>query len=99
MTSRVVFRREARAEVRAARKWYDEQVEGLGDEFSRTLDATVAAIASRPRAFPLAYGAFHQCVMRRFPYALFFRIRDDEVIIIAVHHQRRDPESWRARTS
>ena len=33
----VVFRREARAEVRNARKWYEEQVAGLGLEFARAV--------------------------------------------------------------
>ncbi|MBI4502970.1 MAG: type II toxin-antitoxin system RelE/ParE family toxin [Gemmatimonadetes bacterium] len=99
MTPRVVFRREARAEVRDARRWYQQQVEGLGLEFARAVDAAIAAIAERPEAFAQVYGEFRQCVMRRFPYTIFFRSQPGRIVVVAVHHQRRDPASWRTRTA
>lgn len=97
MTLRVSFRPQARAEVRKAKAWYEEQVQGLGRDFARTLDAAVAAIAERPEAFPKVYGEFRQCVMRRFPYSIFFRITASAIVVIAVHHQSRDPAVWQGR--
>ena len=98
MTPRVVFRPAARAEARQARRWYEQQIPGLGVEFARAVDAAVAAIQQRPQAFPQVYGEFRQCVMRRFPYTIYFRLRPDQVVIVAVHHQRRDPRTWQTRT-
>lgn len=97
MTLRVSLRPQTRAEVRKARAWYDKQVPGLGQDFARAVDGAVAAIAERPKAFPKVYGEFRQCVMRRFPYSIFFRITSSVVIVIAVHHQSRDPASWQQR--
>jgi plasmid stabilization system protein ParE len=97
VTPRVSFRPQARAEARRAKAWYNEQVPGLGLDFARTLDAAVTAISERPEAFAKVYGEFRQCVMRRFPYSIFFRTTSAGIVIIAVHHQSRDPAIWQKR--
>jgi plasmid stabilization system protein ParE len=99
VTPRVVFGRLARTDVRQARQWYEEQIAGLGLEFARAVDAAIEAIGERPEAFAQVYGEFRQCVMRRFPYTIFFRIHRDRIVVVAVHHQRRDPTSWQTRTA
>jgi toxin ParE1/3/4 len=35
---------------------------------------------------------------RRFPYALFFRVIDETVHVIACFHSRRDPRQWQRRS-
>jgi plasmid stabilization system protein ParE len=35
--------------------------------------------------------------LRRFPYSLFYRIIDDQVIVVACMHGRRHPRRWRSR--
>jgi hypothetical protein len=35
--------------------------------------------------------------LQRFAFNLIYRIRDDEVIVIAVAHKRRRPGYWRLR--
>ena len=97
MTRSVVLRPQARAEARHARDWYEEQVPGLGAQFVRALDAAVEAIRGRPEAFAKVYGDYRQCLMRRFPYSVYYRTADEAIVIIAVHHQRRDPARWQRR--
>jgi len=36
-------------------------------------------------------------MLRRFPYAIFYRSREAELLILAVMHERRDPRRWRER--
>jgi len=36
-------------------------------------------------------------LLRRFPYGVFFVLQDDEVIVIAIMHTRRQPNEWRSR--
>ena len=48
---RLLYRREAEADVRAAFDWYEHQREGLGDEFL----AELARAEEVVRANPLAY--------------------------------------------
>ena len=57
MTPRLVFRPEARAEVREAREWYEAQSPGLGLEFARAVEAVLATISRTPAFFPVVEGA------------------------------------------
>jgi plasmid stabilization system protein ParE len=38
-----------------------------------------------------------RAVVRRFPYAVFYKIEPQQVVVLAVFHSRRDPKSWQAR--
>ena len=99
MTPRVVFLPQARDDLRKGKRWYDAQVKGLGREFAMAVDTAVEAIGARPKAFTEVYGEFRQCVMRRFPYTIFFRLQGAQVVVVAVHHERRDPATWQGRTT
>jgi plasmid stabilization system protein ParE len=35
--------------------------------------------------------------IRRFPYFIFFRVRAEQLIVLAVFHTRRQPMTWRER--
>jgi plasmid stabilization system protein ParE len=95
---RVVFRPEARTELLDAQTWYEDRVPGLGRQFSLAVDAAVSAILRYPEAGPVVHESYRQCVLRRFPYSLVYRLDGPDVVVMAVHHQRRDPERWRGRT-
>ena len=47
----VIFRREARADVLDAYRWYEKQESGLGAEFREELRATIERVRARPLAF------------------------------------------------
>jgi len=74
-----------------ARRWYEERRSGLGEEFARALNETVARILENPHAFPQVRGETRRDVLRRFPYAVFFRVTGDHIVILAVTHGRRHP--------
>ncbi|AUN30444.1 type II toxin-antitoxin system RelE/ParE family toxin [Niveispirillum cyanobacteriorum] len=91
---RVLVLPQARAEMDAARRWYDQQVEGLGTLFLTEVDKLILRLAENPRAFPLSHAGLRRALLRRFPYALFFRIEPDAVYILACAHNHRDPATW-----
>ena len=97
MTPRLVFRPEAEAELLDARAWYERERVGLGAIFAGPVETTVTAIPQRPLAYPRVKGHIRRALVRRFPYAVYFRPIDDEIIILAVMHGRRNPRHWRSR--
>ena len=99
MTPRVVFRPEARAELLDARRWYEERLEGLGRDFARAVEAAIEAIAKHPASFRQVHGGCRRCLLRRFPYSIVYRPASTEIVVLAVHHHRRAPSSWRGRTA
>ena len=98
MSLPVVFRVAARLEVEEAVTWYEQRRPGLGEEFLREIDEAVLRAASHPDRYPLVYADVRRAVARRFPYSVFFRIRDESLVVLAVFHGRRDPTIWQDRT-
>ncbi len=97
MTLRVVFRRAAKNEFEDAAAWYGERGSGLGDEFVREIDQAIASAAAAPQRYPAVFGDVRRTVARRFPFAVYFRVRSDALVVLAVFHGRRNPTIWRRR--
>ncbi len=93
----LVVRELAKADIRGAYRWYDEQRPGLGDEFVLDLDETLTKIAAHPARFAIAVGDVRYVALSRFPYVAYYRIVPECLIVIAVVHAHRDPALWRSR--
>jgi plasmid stabilization system protein ParE len=94
---RLVFRPEAEAELLDARAWYEEERVGLGAIFAAPVETTVTATLQNLLAYPHVKGDTRRVLVRRFPYAVYFRPLDDEIIVLVVMHGRRNPRHWRSR--
>jgi len=55
MTPRLVVRSAAEADIAAAALWYEERATGLGTEFLRAVDVTLAEIRRMPERFPVIH--------------------------------------------
>ena len=84
-------------EFLSATKWYEDHRHGLGTEFEVACRAAIALIEQHPLSFPVVHGEIRRVVLRRFPYTIFYRAREDELLIVAIMHERRDPRRWRSR--
>ena len=94
----VVFDSEASDELHSAARYYEEKQEGLADEFMEEVEQAKERIGRMPQAFPLHTGSdLRKCILRRFPYTIFFLEQEDRVWIAAVAHQKRRPGYWSGR--
>jgi len=97
VTPRLVFRPQAQSELLDSRAWYDDQRPGLGRIFVTAVDGALAGIVRSPLAYPRVHGETRRALVPRFPYAIYFRIVDDELVVLAVMHGRRLPRRWKLR--
>jgi plasmid stabilization system protein ParE len=94
----IIVRPEAEAEVQQAFDWYEAQSEGLGFEFLRAADVCLSGIARNPFAYTvIKVPNVRRALIRRFPYALFYLIDDEKIVVIAVFHVKRQPIDWTKR--
>lgn len=98
MSRGTVFLRSALHDVRSARDWYEERRASLGAAFVQRLEACVAQIERNPEIGALVDGATRRAHLRRFPYVIYYELLEDDILVLAVWHGRRDPEAWQART-
>ena len=98
ITREILVRPEAEAEVQQAFDWYQEQSEGLGLEFLRAIEACLSSVSRNPFAYTVVkVPNVRRAVVRRFPYALFYLVDDDAIVIIAVFNVKRRPIDWLRR--
>lgn len=93
----VIFRPLADADAVDAKAWYAGRSPELAERFVDALAATVSLISDHPFAFQRVDAATRRAVVRRFPYAVYYRVTEEAVIVLAVHG-RQDPERWKTRT-
>jgi len=94
----LVFRPEVRDEISEAYNWYEKQKLSLGDEFLDCVDKILNRICLMPESYAIVYRDIRRAVVKRFPYAIYYRVVSSRVIVIAIFHSRRDPKSWQKRT-
>lgn len=97
MSRSLVFREQARKEFDAAGDWYERERPGLGNAFLTEVDRILGRVLDNPEAFPEMLDGVRKAVVKRFPYCLYFRIRGNTVVVLAVFHSARNPAQWRVR--
>ena len=88
------FRPEAEADIAEACAWYDAQQPGLGADFEADVDHILCLIRLYPRMYPLVKRNTRRALLGKFPYLLFYRVLNDEILVVACIHPKRDPKHW-----
>ena len=97
MSLPVVLRHKARAEFDAAIDWYERQQLGLGFEFAKRVQAVFDRISATPEMHAKVYREVRKALVRQFPYSVYYRPRVDRVVVLAVFHNKRNPNIWKSR--
>ncbi|MDP2956394.1 MAG: type II toxin-antitoxin system RelE/ParE family toxin [Longimicrobiales bacterium] len=94
---KVKFLRPAEDEYLAALRYYASQSVDLGAAFLDDLDHALALLAAHPEIGAPYDVDKRRVLLRRFQHSVVYELTLDEVVIVAVPHQRQRPESWRER--
>jgi plasmid stabilization system protein ParE len=84
----------AQRELDDAVTWYNDQVDGLGQEFLDELDRAVRRSVRYPLSCPEIIPGLRRCLLARFPYELIYGLDDDTIVVVAVAHLHREPRYW-----
>jgi plasmid stabilization system protein ParE len=88
----VTLRPKAEADLVDARQWYDDQRFGLGEEFLAAVAESLLDLENSPHTPAIYYRDFRRLLTKRFPYKIFYRIVNDQVIVFRILHSARDHE-------
>jgi toxin ParE1/3/4 len=91
------FHRLAEHELNEAAQYYDLEDPGLGAAFLEEVDRCLQSIQAHPEAGAIVRGAVRRRLLRRFPYALLYKIKPSGIRILAVMNLRRRPTYWVGR--
>jgi toxin ParE1/3/4 len=88
---RVILHPQAEADIVEARSWYEQRRPGLGREFLDSVQTVLVALGERPAQYPVVHRNVRRALVRRFPYGVFYVPSENDILVIACFHAKRDP--------
>jgi toxin ParE1/3/4 len=79
--------------------WYNNELTGLGDDFLSYADQAFRKIIKNPVICPVIIKDIHRKMMLKYPFAIFFEILPDKIMVYGVIHASRNPETLLNRVS
>lgn len=92
---KLTFAPRAFDELAGALAWYAERSLDVARSFQREVDGAVALLLVHPLMGAPGARGLRRLPLRRFPYTLHYRADSQELLVVAVAHQRRRPGYWR----
>jgi len=99
MRRRLLIHPEALLEAEAAIEWYRDRSERAAIDFVTEVAVTIRRLSEHPAHFPVTELGVRSAILRRFPYAIVFRVTGRDVQVVAIAHSRRQPNYWKDRLS
>lgn len=88
------FHPAAARELSAAVQSGEDHTGGLGAELKAEAQRVTAILCNAPLIGEALGQSYRRMPLRRFPFALIYRIDGDRLRIIAIAHRRRRPGYW-----
>ena len=100
----------ARIELDAARRYYKQRDQNVARRFASEVLLLLERIAENPQQFPefgliavstrartLFFSVRRAVLPRTFPFGLFYTLREGQIVVLAVAHEKRRPGYWAHR--
>jgi plasmid stabilization system protein ParE len=84
----------AELEYEEALIWYQARSVRAADGFEAAFAGAIAKIGLDPESYPLHDDEMRFVTLKRYPFSLIYRIKGEEVQIVAVAHHHRGPGYW-----
>ena len=91
---RLKFSGPAVREIGEAFSWYEEQRSGLGAEFELVFELQLKRLEEDPLLYIEIIPGVRRTLLSRFPYGVFYTVKNDLVHVLAVIHHARHPRRW-----
>ena len=88
---RIVITESAADDIAEAYSFYQEQLPGLGDYFESSIFAEIRSLVLYAGVHEIHFKIYFRKIASKFPYAIYYSIEGDEVMVHAVADTRRNP--------
>lgn len=89
---RVRILRPAFEDLASGRRFYDRRAQGIGGYFFDSLFTEIDSLSLFAGIHSVRFG-YHRLLAKRFPFAVYFKVIDEEAAVFRVLDCRRDP-NW-----
>jgi toxin ParE1/3/4 len=93
------FSAAARDELLHAAQWYLEDGGSVvAERYEWAVKRALELLERMPKIGRPAYPEVRVWALKRFPYTLVYRVQGEEITVVAVAHQSREPGYWIGRS-
>ncbi|MCP4344654.1 MAG: type II toxin-antitoxin system RelE/ParE family toxin [Desulfobacterales bacterium] len=94
----VIIHKDAKSELFEAIAWHDAKSYRLGLDFAREVERAIQYIREDPKRWPEKKNKTRRYLLQKFPYAIFYIDRKDDIWVVAIAHTKRKPYYWKKRS-
>lgn len=87
----------ARHDLVRGYRFYESQATGVGRYFLDTPYSEIDSLALNAGMGPKIFESYHRLLSRNFPWSIYYKVRNDQVLSYAVLDNRTDPSRTRQR--
>ena len=80
-------------------RFYEKQAAGVGEYFIDSLYADIDSLLVNAGMHSVHFGKYHRLLSKRFPFAIYYRVENQEALVYAVLDCRRNPAWIRQKLS
>ena len=80
-------------DLREGYEFYEKQAEGIGAYFMDSLFSDIDSLILNAGVHPIYFGGYHRMLLKRFPFAIYYKVAKGQVVVYAVLDCRRNP-AW-----
>lgn len=90
----VRFLSPAEFDLKEGYEWYESQQHGLGKAFIEEIRTVCQHLTIDPTSHPVVRKSIRRHPVDRFPFDVLFVVEADEIMIVAIAHHHRHPQTW-----
>jgi hypothetical protein len=83
----------ARKDLLEGYYFYENQSAGIGTYFLESLYSDIGSLVDHGGVHPVYFVEYHRLLSAKFPFAIYYKVMEDTVLVFAVLDCRREP-AW-----
>jgi len=87
----------AEADIEQAALYYNGQQQGLGNDFLAAVSEILFLLETNPYLFAVKQDNIRSARVKPFAYHVLYTVSGQDVKVIGVFHQGRNPDAWKIR--
>ncbi len=79
-------------EIEESKEYYNLQKDNFGLDFKSDVFKAIKNIALSPNLYPIISDNIRRCLLHRFPFSIFYTVKQNTIVILSIAHQHRKPK-------
>ena len=77
--------------------FYEAANTGLGQDFLDDIQHAIDGVREHPEMGIVVSKELRRVLIRRFPFTVIYAVGPEQIVVVAIAHQRRRPGYWKGR--